>query len=216
MNFTFLKRKKKNNEIKFLAAMLEEGRDDLLKQLFDIKLSKNEMIENFTREIVHLKEMNKLNESIIDSQESINEICKAENKELHNVNKKLHNEIQILNDKIFELKLMIPGQFPLSEIMNQCADAAWYGKKEDIHRVFESLDGKIKLFFCGKVYEPSYESFTSGCCVYYLEKGMDKKKPLYTVDDRCVEAYRKEVIKFGSVEDVKQYLVSKNIGFKVA
>ena len=128
------------------------------------------------------------------------------------MNQNSNEKINSLTKKVFELKLMVPEQFPIEDIMGDCANKAWYGGKSD--RTVESVDGKIKLYFQGTVYEPSYESFTAGCCVYYLEQDMEKKKSLYTVDSRNVAAYKNEVVKSGSINDIKKYLIDKNVGFR--
>jgi len=92
----------------------------------------------------------------------------------------------------YRLTLLVPSEFPVEEIMKSCATAAWYNNPGS-KRTFESLDGSIRLFFCGTVYEQAYEDFTADCNVYYQESGMQKKAPLYTIDSYSKEAYRKEL-----------------------
>lgn len=216
MKFTFFKRKKAAEQTRLRLTLLEQERDELARKLSAIRLSKDEKIAGLVEELTRLKqfydEQVELYEQRLKSHESIEESQSNINKMLEDRNKKIQDENDVLKEKNFELRLMIPAMFPVDEIMGKCANAAWYGEKAD--RIFESVDGNVKLFFDGTVYEPCYEDFTAGCCVYYQEKGMEKRRPLYTVDSRNVAAYRNEVVEAGSVDSVRQYLLKKNVGFK--
>lgn len=216
MKFTFFKRKKEAEQVRMRLSLLEQEKDELIQKISAIRLSKDEKIASLAEELTRLNKFHEeqvdLYEQRIKSHESIEESQSNINKMLEDRNKKIQDENDVLKEKNFELRLMIPSMFPVNEIMGSCADGAWYGKKAK--RVFESVDGKIKLFFDGTVYEPCYEEFTAGCCVYYQESDMDKKKSLYTIDSRNVAAYRNETVTSGSVDAVKQYLLKKNVGFR--
>ena len=124
---------------------------------------------------------------------------------------KYSEQIMDLQHKNSELSLMIPGQMPYKEIMGGCSHAAWYGLSNS-RRTFVSQDNKYKLIFEGVVYEPCYEDFTAGCCVYAYDG--DEKTTLYSIDSRNVAAYKNEVIEEGSIENIESWLKKVNCGFK--
>lgn len=129
-------------------------------------------------------------------------------------NKNMETKVERLEKQVMELRLLIPTEFPIEEIMDSCAMAAWKGCISGVERIFESLDGTVRLFFRGTVYEPMYEYFEAGCCVYYSENEMTDKKPLYTIDSRCIESYKNERVTTGSKEAIREYILLKNIGFR--
>lgn len=213
MKFPLFKRRK---EIELCINALRAENAELIQQISDEKISKNKKVTELLNEIVRLKKENdrsrKMFEEAVDTCRTISSSNDSLREMLDSADKRSRSEIEKLQTKNFELRLLIPEKFPIDEVMRFCANGAWLGGKSD--RTFESVDGKIKLYFKGTVYEPTYEYFTAGCCVYYLEEGMERKKSLYTVDSRNVAAYRNEKVESGSVEAIKQYLLEKNIGFK--
>lgn len=115
------------------------------------------------------------------------------------------SELQKKNEKLELLFLtVVPSEFPVEKIMDDCATAAWIGEKEMSTRVFESLDSKVKLFFEGTVYEQTHEYFVPDCNVYYMEDEITEKQPLYTVDR----------VKTGSKDAVRKYILKKNLGYR--
>lgn len=211
MKFTFFKRKKEREELKLRCAILEQEKEDLLRSLATVRLSKDTKIDSLVEELSFLRNSSKKEREHYESQLKFYSEMQKRTDEKQNVQSE---EIEKLRKRNEELKLLIPTEFPVEKIMDSCANAAWYGNHSKSTRTFESLDGKVKLIFAGTVYEPSYEYFTAGCCVYYQEEGMPKRKSLYTVDSRNVAAYRNEEITTGSKESVREYLVRKNLGFK--
>lgn len=211
MKFSFFKKRREREEIRLRCAMLEQEKDDLIKSLAEVRLSKDRKIENLIDELSLLrhsseKEKQSYEERVklyADMYESRKETCDKQSK-----------EIEKLEKRNWELKLLIPTEFPIDELMSTCATSAWNGYRSTTKRTFESLDGKVKLFFEGTVYEPSWEYFTAGCCVYYQEEGMEKRKSLYTIDSRNVDSYKNEEVETGSREAIREYLVRKNLGFR--
>ena len=174
------------------------------------KKEKEEMLLRIAMQDVEIARFKTMAENYQELAESYREIVGS----CHSREKKNIEKVQKLEKRNRELKLLIPTEFPVIEIMDSCAKAAWEGCHSLTKQIFESLDGKVKLFFEGTVYESSYEYFTAGCCVYYLEEGMNERKSLYTIDGRCVDHYRHEEIISGSKDAVREYLLRKNLGFK--
>lgn len=102
-----------------------------------------------------------------------------------------------------ELKLLIPDRFPVDEIAKDCAKRAWNGEKNR-ERIFTSLDKKLRLFFSGTIYEPSYDCVKAGCDIYYQRPNGDKKA-LYLVDRNLWDH---------SIKTVKDFIIKQNVGFK--
>lgn len=124
-------------------------------------------------------------------------------KKLMSISSNQSEEMKELKSEITQLKCLIPSKFPIEAIMKSCSQAAWC-KQEGENCYFISTDGKVKLFFRGTVYEPFYECFSPGCNVSYIEEGMDKEKNLYSVDDENTQ---------GSIEDIHEFILRKNVGF---
>lgn len=174
------------------------------------KKERDELLLRIAMQEVEIARYKSMAENYQEMTESYCEIVKS----CRSREKKNSEKMEKLEKRNRELKLLIPVEFPIAEIMDSCAKAAWDGCHSLKKQTFESLDGKVKLFFEGIVYESSYEYFTAGCCVYYWEEGMDEKKSLYTVDGRCVDHYRHEEVVSGSKDAIRAYLLEKNIGFK--
>ena len=170
------------------------------------KKEKKEMLMRLAMQDVEIARYKTLAENYEEMVNSYSEIVNS----CHNREKQKNEEILKLKKEIWELKLQIPSAFPVEEIVRLCAEAVWSGDKSMRNKTYESIDGKTKLFFEGNIYEPSYEYFTSSSCVYYLEEGMDERKPLCTVHNGT---YKDEVIN-GSIDEVKNYILKKNIAFK--
>lgn len=205
----FRKSTKEHEELKLRIAFYENEKANLIKELAKVRLSDKEKLNGIINEISELKLSTKKDKKFYDKMITF---LSDESKHYKKMYSETNAELKALKERNNELKLLIPTQFPIDEIMGECANAAWSGTKSD--RVFESTDGKIKLRFSGVVYEPTYEYFTAGCCVYYKEEGMDNYKPIYTIDGHNVAAYRNETVEFGTIEDVRTYLIDKNVGFK--
>lgn len=174
------------------------------------KKEKEEMLMRLAMQDVEIARYKTLAENYEEMVNSYSEIVNS----CHNREKQKNEEILKLKKEIWELKLQIPSEFPVKEIMDLCAEAAWVDDKSMTNKAYESMDGKAKVFFEGTIYEPAYEYFTAGCCVYFWEEGMDKRKSLYTVDVKLITDYRKEVVINGSIDEVKKYILKKNIAFK--
>lgn len=118
-----------------------------------------------------------------------------------------------LEDGNMRLCLIVPSLFPIETIMKKCEAAVWHGFGRS-ERIFESLDGTVRLKFTGTVYEPIYEYFETGCCVYYQVSGVDKMQPLYTIGSKNVGPEKNIAVEEGSIADVKKFILEHDSGFK--
>jgi hypothetical protein len=210
----FLFKKRENNK-KVKKSLLKYniiyGEDiELGKLLSSSKLNKNEIILELTECLSRFKNDLKSNDEHDKFQREHIEFQSKYIKELQEKLKTLDEKNNKLIQNIYDMKLLIPDEFPYRSIMSECANAAWYGT-DVADRKFKSEDGNIELLFYGTVYEPSYESFTAGCCVYGVDNGI--KEILYSVDSRNVSAYRNEKVESGDIDDIKKWIIEKNCKF---
>ena len=198
----------KKKELKEMCSTLKKKIEEIVneRKFLDYQLEKQtEEIKSLKHSISHLEEMLNMETDIGTIRENIIKMQEGRIDNLKKENSKMKQEN-------FEMCLLIPEKFPIKEIMSECADAAWYGKsKGRVSRRFKALNDDIELLFEGVTYEYSYEAFTAGCCVYAIE---DKKSnTLYSVDGENVEAYRYQEVVNGSIEDIQDFIVSRELKF---
>lgn len=94
------------------------------------------------------------------------------------------------------------SEIKIESIMDEMANAAWYGKKRTT--TFCTEDGEKILTFFGHTYERGYEDFSATCEVRGYEDGKDVI--LYDLDSHCADSYKMETFTIGSMEEIQEYI----------
>lgn len=208
--FNIFKKKNRTKELRLKAMLLNEENGHLKEEIEALSLNKKKIIDELIIQLSQTREDLKNIESQSKSKTDLCRILEDRINQLEQQIKENSNKIASLSKDNYDLSLLIPEKFPYKKIMDSCSSAAWYGGKTT--RNFLSSDGKYKLIFDGVVYEPSWECFTAGCCVYAEEN--NERKTLYSIDSHNVAAYKNETVKVGSYENIENWLKEKGCGFK--